>query len=145
MECQRSVSFSVSLQSNNEISLTFMEWAVHSDIQRSICRLLYYVCYIYIWGRFCGHDGERFISTGSSLLLVFQSGAGGPSWDYSGFELHVADRWRGKCVHLHISNCRKASSYGFKLGAPSWLVFPGWLFAGGPPSLLILPAVPSAP
>ena len=51
-----------------------------------------------ISGLFCGHDGERFISTGSSLLLVFQSGPGGPSWDYSGFELNVADRWRGEYI-----------------------------------------------
>ena len=63
-----------------------------------------------ISGRFCGHDGERFISTGSSLLLVFQSGPGGPSWDYSGFELNVADRWRGE---YYTSKCRTDKSPQF--------------------------------
>ena len=45
-------------------------------------------------GRWCGQDGTHLISSGSSLLLIFQTGPGGPPWDYSGFDITYVDRWK---------------------------------------------------
>ncbi|XP_064651759.1 tolloid-like protein 1 isoform X1 [Lineus longissimus] len=44
-------------------------------------------------GKFCGHDGKVMISKSESLLVEFNSGPGGPKWDYSGFEASVQKRW----------------------------------------------------
>lgn len=45
-------------------------------------------------GRWCGQDGTHLISSGSSLLLIFQTGPGGPPWDYSGFDITYYSRWK---------------------------------------------------
>ncbi len=34
--------------------------------------------------------------------MVFKSGPGGPPWDYSGFDIQVTDRWRGKIVNYFM-------------------------------------------
>ncbi|ELU11540.1 hypothetical protein CAPTEDRAFT_228383 [Capitella teleta] len=47
-------------------------------------------------GRWCGQEGAHIISSGSSLLLIFQTGPGGPPWDYSGFDIVYHDRWKNE-------------------------------------------------
>ncbi|CAH1775660.1 unnamed protein product [Owenia fusiformis] len=45
-------------------------------------------------GRLCGiGDAAHVISSGSHLLLVFNSGPGSPPWNYVGFDGRVNDRW----------------------------------------------------
>ena len=51
-------------------------------------------------GRFCGQEGAHLVSSGSSLLMIFESGPGGPPWDYSGFKLETTYRWKSKTTSL---------------------------------------------
>ena len=63
-------------------------------------------------GRYCGHDGQHIISTGSSVLLLFQSGPGGPPWDYSGFDVQVTDRWKSEYEPLLPSGSEERGILG---------------------------------
>ena len=45
-------------------------------------------------GRFCGMSGSDIVSSGSSLLLIFQSGPGKTPWNYNGFDARVTSKWK---------------------------------------------------